>query len=125
VVRLGLRVSDIRELKFYNLNWSRKTISLTMQKTKQSLKLPLLDDIGWAVIDYLKNGRPETKCDAVFVRHRALQSIYIYRNLLSDLQNIKTNKLPFFLLNYLHILETVRQYIKVQKNRWIKYTRIY
>jgi len=71
VIRLGLRVSDIRGLKFHNLNWSRKTISLTMQKTKHLLKLPLLDDIGWAIIDYLKNGRPETKCDAVFVRHRA------------------------------------------------------
>ena len=71
VVRLGLRVSDIRGLKLYNLNWSRKTISLTMQKTKQPLELPLLDDIGWAIIDYLKNGRPETKCDRVFVRHRA------------------------------------------------------
>jgi len=71
VVRLGLRVSDIRGLKFYNLNWSRKIISLTMQKTKQPLKLPLLDDIGWAIIDYLKNGRPETTCDSVFVRHRA------------------------------------------------------
>ena len=71
VVRLGLRSSDIRSLKFHNLNWASKTISLTMQKTKQPLKLPLLDDIGWAIIDYLKNGRPETKCDAVFVRHRA------------------------------------------------------
>ena len=70
-VRLGLRVSDIRGLKLTNLNWSRKTIFLTMLKTKQPLKLPLLDDIGWAIIDYLKNGRPETKCDAVFVRHRA------------------------------------------------------
>ncbi|MCX6055090.1 MAG: site-specific integrase [Chloroflexi bacterium] len=70
-VRLGLRVSDIRGLKLHNLNWSRKTISLTMQKTKQPLELPLLDDIGWAIIDYLKNGRPETKCDRVFVRHRA------------------------------------------------------
>jgi len=64
-------VSDIRGLKLNNLNWSRKTISLTMQKTKQPLKLPLLDDTGWAIIDYLKNGRPETRCDAVFVRHRA------------------------------------------------------
>lgn len=70
-VRLGLRVSDIRGLRLHNLNWSRKTISLTMQKTKQPLELPLLDDIGWAIIDYLKNGRPETKCDRVFVRHRA------------------------------------------------------
>jgi len=71
VIRLGLRVSDIRGLKFNNLNWSRKTILLTMQKTGQPLKLPLLDDIGWAIIDYLKNGRPETRCDAVFIRHRA------------------------------------------------------
>ena len=71
VVRLGLRSSDIRSLKFHNLNWASKTISLTMQKTKQPLKLPLLDDIGWALIDYLKNGRPETKCDSVFIRHRA------------------------------------------------------
>ncbi len=70
-VRLGLRVSDIRGLKLQNLNWSRKTISFTMQKTRQPLELPLLDDIGWAIIDYLKYGRPETKSDRVFVRHRA------------------------------------------------------
>jgi len=43
-VRLGLRVSDIRGLRLQNLNWSRKTISLTMQKTRQPLELPLLDD---------------------------------------------------------------------------------
>ncbi len=71
VVRLGLRVSDIRGLKLQSLNWSRKTISFVMQKTKQPLELPLLEDIGWAIIDYLKNGRPETKSNRVFVRHRA------------------------------------------------------
>ena len=71
VIRLGLRVSDIRGLKLSNLNWNHKTISLTMRKTRQPLKLPLLDDTGWAVIDYLKNGRPETECDLVFIRHRA------------------------------------------------------
>lgn len=71
VVRLGLRVSDIRGLKFPSLNWNRKIITLTMQKTKRPIELPLLDDIGWAVIDYLKNGRPQTPSDRVFVRHRA------------------------------------------------------
>ncbi|WP_437236204.1 site-specific integrase [Dehalococcoides sp. HCBD] len=71
IVHLGLRVSDIRGLKLSSLNWNRRTIILTMQKTKQPLELPLLDDIGWAIIDYLKNGRPETQCDRVFVRHRA------------------------------------------------------
>lgn len=71
VVRLGLRVSDIRGMKLTSLNWNRKTITLTMQKTKRPIELPLLDDIGWAVIDYLKNGRPQTPSDRVFVRHRA------------------------------------------------------
>jgi len=71
VVRLGLRVSDIRGLKLSSLNWNRKTITLSMQKTKRPIELPLLDDIGWAVIDYLKNGRPQTRSDRMFVRHRA------------------------------------------------------
>jgi integrase/recombinase XerD len=70
IVRLGLRVSDIRSMKLSFLNWNRKTISLDMQKTKQSIELPLLDDIGWAVIDYLKNGRPATTSDCLFIRHR-------------------------------------------------------
>lgn len=71
VVRLGFRVSDIRRMKLSDLNWNRKTITITMQKTQQTLELPLLDDIGWAVIDYLKNGRPKTKCNRLFIRHRA------------------------------------------------------
>lgn len=71
VVRLGLRVSDIRGMKLSSLNWNRKTITFIMQKTKRPIELPLLDDIGWAVIDYLKNGRPQTPSDRVFVRHRA------------------------------------------------------
>ena len=71
VVRLGLRVGDIRSLKIKNLNWERKTINIIMNKTKQALELPLLDDIGWAIIDYLKNGRPQTLSDCLFIRHRA------------------------------------------------------
>lgn len=33
------------------------------------LTLPLPDDVGWAVIDYLKNGRPVTDSPNIFVRH--------------------------------------------------------
>lgn len=71
VAHLGLRVSDIRNMKLSNLNWNKKTIALSVRKTGQALELPLLDDIGWAIIDYLKNGRPQTACDRLFVRHRA------------------------------------------------------
>jgi len=42
-----------------------------MQKTKQLLELPLLEDVGWAIIDYLRNGRPQTDSTTIFIRHRA------------------------------------------------------
>ena len=34
------------------------------------MSLPLLDDVGWAIIDYVRHGRPETACPKVFVKHR-------------------------------------------------------
>lgn len=71
IVKLGLRVSDIRNLQLSDINWTRKTINIIMQKTQQPLELPLLEDIGWAIIDYLKNGRPQTTSNRLFVRHKA------------------------------------------------------
>ena len=71
VVRLGLRVSDVRNLRLSSLDWVRKKISIIQTKNKEGLELPMLDDIGWALIDYLKNGRPRTRAATVFVSHRA------------------------------------------------------
>jgi integrase/recombinase XerD len=67
----GLRAGDIRNLRLKDIDWSRKIIHIIMGKTKQPLDLPLLADVGWAIIDYLKNGRPQTSCDCVFTRHKA------------------------------------------------------
>ncbi len=71
VVRLGLRASDIRNLRLSSLDWNRKKITIIQTKTRQTLELPILDDIGWALIDYLKNGRPRTRAAMVFVNHKA------------------------------------------------------
>lgn len=30
-----------------------------------------MEDVGWAIIDYLKNGRPVTDCPNIFIRHQA------------------------------------------------------
>ncbi|MDP3915425.1 MAG: tyrosine-type recombinase/integrase [Bacteroidota bacterium] len=54
--RLGLRSSDIAGLKFENLDWNRNIICLTQSKTKKVIELPLLTDVGEAVINYLKYG---------------------------------------------------------------------
>lgn len=56
--RLGLRACDICGLTFANINWEDNRIELTQQKTQKSLQLPLLAEVGNAIIDYLKRGRP-------------------------------------------------------------------
>lgn len=68
--RLGLRISDLRQLELSDLDWRSKTITIVQHKTRRPLCLPLLDDVGWAIIDYVGHGRPETACPKVFVKHR-------------------------------------------------------
>jgi site-specific recombinase XerD len=67
---LGLRVSDIKNLNFGNFDWENKQLSLVQHKTHKPLTLPLPDAVGWAVIDYIKNGRPKYfESDVVFLKH--------------------------------------------------------
>lgn len=68
-ILLGMRAGDICALKFKNLDWHQKLITYTQQKTQKVNTLPLLPVIGDAIIDYLKNGRLDSDCDNVFIRH--------------------------------------------------------
>jgi site-specific recombinase XerD len=70
VTRLGLRAVDVKNLKFDNIIWKENYIRLTQSKTSRALELPLLKDVGWAIIDYLKHGRPKTDSEYVFVTHK-------------------------------------------------------
>ena len=79
-IRLGLRIGDIRNLKQSSIDWHRNMINLNMSKTGQPIELPLLKDIGWAIIDYLKNGRPATNSECLFVRHKAPFNAFGDRN---------------------------------------------
>ncbi len=69
--RLGMRVGDIRELRFENLYWNTAEIRFIQSKTGNEAILPLSDELGWALIDYVKNGRPVTDSKVIFVRHIA------------------------------------------------------
>lgn len=66
--RLGLRTSDLLNLKFENLKWEKGTLEFNQQKTGRPIVLPLLADVGNAIIDYLKHGRPEIDSPFVFLR---------------------------------------------------------
>lgn len=65
--RLGLRSSDISRLMFSNLDWDANRINIVQYKTKKPLTLPLLSDVGNAIIDYVRYGRPKTALNNIFV----------------------------------------------------------
>lgn len=70
ITRLGLRSGDVASLKYENINWEENKISITQHKTGNPLTLPLLEDVGLAIIDYLKFGRPKNESPNIFIRHR-------------------------------------------------------
>ena len=65
--KLGLRASDICELKFENVIWERNVITFNQYKTGKTIELPLLPEIGNAIIDYLKHGRPVSEDSNCFI----------------------------------------------------------
>ncbi len=69
VARLGIRIGDVNNLKFENIDWRKNSISFVQNKTGNFVCLPLLKDVGWAIIDYVKNGRPKIDSPYVFLTH--------------------------------------------------------
>jgi integrase len=71
VTRLGLRGIDVKRLEFSDFDWPGNRLSVVQTKTGHRVWLPLLKDVGWAVIDYIRSGRPVSDCPQVFIRHTA------------------------------------------------------
>lgn len=68
-IHLGMRSGDILSLTFENIDWERCVIRFTQEKTGVPQELPLSEEIGKAIIDYLKYGRPQVSSPYIFVRH--------------------------------------------------------
>lgn len=71
ITRLGLRGVDVKRLRFADLDWPANRLSVVQAKTGHRVQLPLLKDVGWAIIDYIRHSRPQADCPQVFIRHTA------------------------------------------------------
>lgn len=60
IAHLGLRAGDIIKLKFSNIDWEHNRIQLVQQKTGEPLSLPLVDEVKYPLLDYVKNARPDS-----------------------------------------------------------------
>lgn len=66
--RLGIRVSDICNLKISDVHWETNTIEFVQVKTGVFAKLELLPDVKEALLAYLTKGRPNSESTNVFLR---------------------------------------------------------
>jgi integrase len=94
-LRLGLRDCDICNFTFQEIDWQHDKIRLIQHKTGEPLVLPLLPDVGNALMDYIINDRPRKNdhYPYVFLREQApyhkLNSVYTTCSKLLDRLGIK------------------------------------
>jgi integrase/recombinase XerD len=81
LARLGLRPSDICKLKLADLEWWNGTI-LVSGKNRRETRLPLAQEVGDAIIYYLKNWRPDVLDEHVFINCSSPR-ISVTRNVVS------------------------------------------
>jgi site-specific recombinase XerD len=70
LARLGLRAGDIVRLRLGDIDWKEAGIRVAGKGRCQAL-LPLTQEIGDAIVTYIKDGRPPTDAETLFIRSRA------------------------------------------------------
>lgn len=69
--RLGLRVGEVARLRLENIDWQEGQILVRAGKINRERILPLLQDVGDAIANYLKYARPNTTHRTLFLRTQA------------------------------------------------------
>jgi integrase len=67
----GLRAIDVACLKFSDIDWINGEIKFVQSKTDESMALPLTEDVGTAIRDYIENGRQRSESQHIFLRTKA------------------------------------------------------
>ena len=68
--RLGLRISDILNIKLKDIDWKNYKLTVIQPKNKNINILPLSKELGWAIIDYIKKSRPKCNNEYLFVKFK-------------------------------------------------------
>ena len=71
IATYGLRASEVAALNLDDVAWRTRQIHVPRPKTGTPLLLPLTDEIGAALLDYLRRGRPASTARRLFLRVEA------------------------------------------------------
>lgn len=67
----GLRVGDVRALRLEDVDWEKELICIRRPKSRSRQLYPLSYTVGNAILRYLKEVRPRTRCRELFLTLRA------------------------------------------------------
>jgi integrase/recombinase XerD len=68
LVTYGLRGREVAALTLDDIDWKRERLRVPERKAGHSTAFPLSASVGEALVDYLRNGRPQTEVRRVFFR---------------------------------------------------------
>jgi site-specific recombinase XerD len=71
IATYGLRTSEVAALRLDDIEWRASRLRVPRPKTKTPIVLPLTKEVGAAIADYLRRGRPALPHREVFLRARA------------------------------------------------------
>jgi len=67
LARLGLRAGDIVGMDLQDIDWARASVRVA-GKSRYETRLPLIQEVGDAILEYLRRGRPPVQDTRLFVR---------------------------------------------------------
>jgi site-specific recombinase XerD len=73
-MRMGLRASDIVNMKIDDIDWDKRKLSIIQIKTKKAITLHVPTDVGNSIYKYIKQGRPQSGLlgsGYIFISHSA------------------------------------------------------
>jgi integrase/recombinase XerD len=69
--KYGMRAGEIVALRLDDIDWRKQVIRVHHAKTGATSYLPLLLEVGNAILEYLQRARPQTSFRQIFIRNRA------------------------------------------------------
>ena len=70
-LHMGLRASDIVNMKMENIDWKRSCIRFIQKKTSRQIALPMPVSVGNALYLYITEARPESDSPYIFLKNKA------------------------------------------------------
>ncbi len=100
MVRYGIRSGDIINLKLADIDWESMVIRFCQEKTAVMNVLPILDDVGWALADWITNARPKqantthvfTRLTAPYCEMKSLHGVFSRRMVNAGISRVCSGK---------------------------------